>query len=51
MPRPPREQKPCEHCGRPFEDRKRWASRDQWEQVRYCSRSCRAAAAKVRRAR
>lgn len=44
-----REQKPCEHCGRPFQDRKRWAGRDQWDEVRYCSRACRSAAAAQRR--
>ncbi|WP_413320666.1 DUF2256 domain-containing protein [Agrococcus sp. 1P02AA] len=49
MARPAPEQKPCAHCGRPFADRKRWASRDQWEAVRYCSRRCRAAAARSRR--
>ncbi|MCS6864905.1 MAG: DUF2256 domain-containing protein [Gemmataceae bacterium] len=31
--------KVCAHCGRPFAWRKKWA-RD-WENVRYCSDSCR----------
>jgi hypothetical protein len=30
--------KTCEHCGRPFEWRKKWA-RD-WENVKYCSEKC-----------
>ncbi|RKT31246.1 MULTISPECIES: DUF2256 domain-containing protein [Microbacterium] len=45
----PRQTKPCAHCGRPFADRKRWAGREQWDEVKYCSRGCRAAAARERR--
>ncbi|MBY0329735.1 MAG: DUF2256 domain-containing protein [Acetobacteraceae bacterium] len=33
----------CARCGRPFAWRRTWA-RD-WDQVRYCSRRCRAATA------
>ncbi len=29
----------CVSCGRPIEPRRRW--RDQWSQVRFCSRYCR----------
>ncbi|MGF1563327.1 MAG: DUF2256 domain-containing protein [Geminicoccaceae bacterium] len=32
--------KVCAQCGRPFAWRKKWA-RD-WDQVRYCSKACRA---------
>ncbi|WP_186329281.1 DUF2256 domain-containing protein [Agrococcus jejuensis] len=46
---PVRRRKPCERCGRDFEDRKRWSGRDQWEAVRYCSRRCRSEAAAARR--
>ncbi len=49
MVRTPRESKPCAHCGRPFENRKRWDGREQWDAVRYCSRACRSAAARERR--
>lgn len=42
--------KPCAYCGRPFDDRKRWSGRDQWDEVKYCSSGCRAAAARARRA-
>jgi hypothetical protein len=35
-------QKPCAACGRPMSWRKKWAS--TWEQVKYCSDRCRAAA-------
>ncbi|MBZ4487716.1 MULTISPECIES: DUF2256 domain-containing protein [unclassified Microbacterium] len=45
----PKRSKPCAHCGRPFTDRKRWSGRDQWDEVKYCSASCRAAAARDRR--
>ncbi|MEM6303519.1 MAG: DUF2256 domain-containing protein [Pseudomonadota bacterium] len=31
--------KVCDACGRPFTWRKKWAK--VWEDVRYCSRSCR----------
>ncbi|WP_080575326.1 DUF2256 domain-containing protein [Microbacterium testaceum] len=49
MSRPEVRAKPCAYCGRPFTDRKRWSGRDQWDQVLYCSRGCRANAAKQRR--
>jgi len=32
--------KVCEHCGREFEWRKKWA-RD-WDRVKYCSERCKA---------
>ena len=35
----PRPAKTCQHCGRPFEWRKKW-ERD-WDQVKYCSDACR----------
>ncbi|WP_304112969.1 DUF2256 domain-containing protein [Mycolicibacterium bacteremicum] len=38
------EVKICATCGRPFHNRKKWSSRGQWEQIRYCSRRCRGAA-------
>jgi hypothetical protein len=45
--RPPSERasKVCAVCGRPFSWRKKW-ERD-WENVRYCSDRCRAAAKTV----
>ncbi|WP_285138001.1 DUF2256 domain-containing protein [Microbacterium sp. lyk4-40-TSB-66] len=49
MSRPEVRSKPCAFCGRPFTDRKRWSGRDQWDQVLYCSRGCRAKAATQRR--
>ncbi|MEV7766744.1 DUF2256 domain-containing protein [Microbacterium sp. NPDC086615] len=49
MSRPEVRSKPCAYCGRPFTDRKRWSGRDQWDEVLYCSRGCRANAAKRRR--
>lgn len=33
------EEKTCASCGRRIEWRKKWA--DDWDQVRYCSQSCR----------
>ncbi|WP_248884783.1 DUF2256 domain-containing protein [Acidithiobacillus acidisediminis] len=38
----------CPTCGRPFSWRKRW--RKDWEQVKYCSDSCRLHKQKVDRA-
>lgn len=32
--------KVCQACGRPFENRKRWASRGQFALVKYCSKRC-----------
>ncbi|MEH3130035.1 MAG: DUF2256 domain-containing protein [Mycolicibacterium neoaurum] len=39
------EVKICPVCGRPFHNRKKWRSRGQWDQIIYCSRRCRGAAA------
>lgn len=39
--------KPCLHCGRPMEWRRKWAK--HWDEVRYCSKRC-AAEAKAARA-
>ncbi|WP_299573076.1 DUF2256 domain-containing protein [uncultured Williamsia sp.] len=44
-----RESKVCEVCGRPFTNRKRWNSRGQWDEVRYCSQACRREARRLRR--
>ncbi|MFG6401132.1 MULTISPECIES: DUF2256 domain-containing protein [unclassified Microbacterium] len=49
MAQPVRESKPCAQCGRPFDNRKRWSTRAQWDEVKYCSSRCRAAAAHDRR--
>ncbi|QCR19218.1 DUF2256 domain-containing protein [Agrococcus sp. SGAir0287] len=46
---PHAETKACEHCGRPFANRKRWSTREQWDAVRYCSERCRREAARTRR--
>ncbi|MEQ9454793.1 MAG: DUF2256 domain-containing protein [Phycisphaeraceae bacterium] len=46
-PNPHLPTKTCEHCRRPFAWRKKW-ERD-WDQVRYCSKACTAAARKNRR--
>ncbi|NQX26106.1 DUF2256 domain-containing protein [Microbacteriaceae bacterium VKM Ac-2854] len=43
------ESKVCAYCGRDFDDRKRWRSRSQWEDVKYCSRGCSSDAARARR--
>jgi hypothetical protein len=40
--------KPCAACGRPMSWRRAWAK--NWEQVRYCSESCRRAARRERSA-
>ncbi len=44
MPRQPKETKPCLQCKKPFENRKSWKLRGQWEQIKYCSDRCRKAA-------
>jgi len=31
----------CAVCKKPFNNRKKWASRGQWEQIKYCSEKCR----------
>ncbi|MGR3504065.1 DUF2256 domain-containing protein [Pseudaestuariivita sp.] len=38
--RPPKPQKVCVTCGRPFEWRKKWEK--VWDEVKYCSKACRA---------
>ncbi|WP_395089050.1 DUF2256 domain-containing protein [Armatimonas sp.] len=38
-----KETKVCPVCGLSFTNRKRWKSRDQWDQVVYCSNKCRTA--------
>jgi len=35
------EVKICITCGRPFENRKKWRQRGQWDQIVYCSERCR----------
>lgn len=35
------ESKECKVCLRPFQNRKRWSSRDLWEKIQYCSKHCR----------
>jgi len=37
----PVETKVCVVCGRPFSNRRRWARRGVWDEVRYCSQACR----------
>lgn len=32
--------KECIVCKRPFTNRKRWESRGQWDQIKYCSAGC-----------
>jgi len=39
----PKQTKICPQCKRPFENRKSWKLRGQWEQVVYCSDRCRRA--------
>lgn len=39
--------KTCLVCGRPFENRKKWASRGQFAAVIYCSQRCRKQAKKT----
>ncbi|RDV26608.1 DUF2256 domain-containing protein [Alteromonas aestuariivivens] len=31
----------CPVCQRPFENRKKWQSRNQWASIVYCSKRCR----------
>lgn len=40
----------CAHCQRPFENRKSWAERGIWEDIKYCSTRCRNAAKRTRSA-
>ncbi|MEM9336911.1 MAG: DUF2256 domain-containing protein [Patescibacteria group bacterium] len=42
-----KETKICIACQRPFENRKRWKQRSQWEQVKYCSDRCRQKVKKI----
>ncbi|MFN2323746.1 MAG: DUF2256 domain-containing protein [Trueperaceae bacterium] len=34
--------KTCATCDRPFADRGKWRRRGVWDEVRYCSKGCRA---------
>ena len=36
-----KEFKLCVTCKRPFNNRKKWSSRKQWDIVKYCSNRCR----------
>jgi hypothetical protein len=36
-----RESKNCIVCLRSFENRKKWSSRNIWEDIKYCSQKCR----------
>jgi len=36
-----KETKICANCKKPFENRKKWKSRNQWESIKYCSERCR----------
>jgi hypothetical protein len=36
-----KETKICKTCGLPFENRKKWAQRGQWDEIKYCSERCR----------
>ncbi|MEM6580960.1 MAG: DUF2256 domain-containing protein [Pseudomonadota bacterium] len=36
-----KQSKICPVCKLPFYNRKKWASRGQWEQIVYCSDRCR----------
>ncbi|MFK8082521.1 MAG: DUF2256 domain-containing protein [Granulosicoccus sp.] len=40
--------KVCPVCERPFQNRKKWASRGLWPSIKYCSERCRNDAAKKR---
>lgn len=35
------ESKICPICKRPFANRKKWKSRNSWEEIVYCSDKCR----------
>lgn len=35
------ESKICLTCKKPFNNRKKWSSRGQWDLVKYCSDKCR----------
>ncbi|MBX9906708.1 DUF2256 domain-containing protein [Patescibacteria group bacterium] len=43
MPKKLTETKLCVACKLPFSNRKRWSSRKQWDEVRFCSERCRKA--------
>lgn len=36
-----KEFKICLFCKKPFSNRKKWSSRDQFDTVKYCSNKCR----------
>ncbi|MFK7996589.1 MAG: DUF2256 domain-containing protein [Granulosicoccus sp.] len=36
----------CPVCERPFQNRKKWASRNLWPDIKYCSQRCRVEAGK-----
>ncbi len=38
---PKKQIKICIGCNKPFNNRKRWESRGQWDEVKYCSDKCR----------
>jgi hypothetical protein len=40
----PKETKICAQCKLPFENRKSWKLRGQWDEIKYCSDRCRKAA-------
>ena len=44
----PDDVKTCKVCGRPFENRKKWAARNQFNSVLYCSKRCRKEAKKAK---
>jgi hypothetical protein len=43
---PKTQTKICAVYKKPFTNRKKWASRGQWEQIKYCSEKCRNAKSK-----
>jgi hypothetical protein len=36
----PKETKPCQFCHKSFAIRKQWASKEQWESIKFCSKLC-----------
>jgi len=41
MSRKPKQTKTCPACGLPFENRRKWESRNLWPSIVYCSARCR----------
>jgi len=41
MSRKPKQTKTCPACGLPFENRRKWESRNLWPSIVYCSERCR----------